>query len=96
MTISLNSNYTCRLEIELLFRHLLDYKPYFKCQFISLLIESQRTNNEDAWPLWLMRLFPKNIVGTMEAQRGKKEPHRWHPTGPRLKVKCVYAHCNNG
>lgn len=32
----------------------------------------------------------------MEAQRGKKEFQRWRPTGPRLKMKCVYAHCNNG
>jgi hypothetical protein len=55
-----------------------------------------KLTSEDAWPLWLMRLFPKNIVGTMEAQRGKNEPQTWLQKSPSVKVKYVCECCNNG
>jgi hypothetical protein len=51
---------------------------------------------EDAWPLWLMRLFPTNLVGKMEAQRGNSDLQPWSLANPSLKVKFVCARCNNG
>ena len=54
------------------------------------------STKEDAWPLWLMRLFPANLTGTMDAQRGRKVLQSWQSIGPKLTVKYICARCNNG
>jgi len=51
---------------------------------------------EDAWPLWLMRKFPKKSTGMMEGQIGNKALPPWHLISPELKVKFICKDCNNG
>ena len=51
---------------------------------------------EDAWPLWLMRKFPKKSTGMMEGQIGGKAFAPWHLISPELKVKFICKDCNNG
>jgi hypothetical protein len=51
---------------------------------------------EDAWPLWLMRKFPKKSTGIMEGQIGTKHLPPWRQISPELKVKFICKECNNG
>ncbi|MFZ2095758.1 MAG: hypothetical protein WAV05_03885 [Anaerolineales bacterium] len=51
---------------------------------------------EDAWPLWLMRKFPKKINGVMAGEIGKKALTPWRQISPELKIKFICKGCNNG
>lgn len=58
--------------------------------------DGRASTKEDAWPLWLMRLLGGTPAGRIEAERGGQESLSWRAVKPELKVRFVFASCNNG
>lgn len=58
--------------------------------------DGRALTKEDAWPLWLVRLFPSPVGVEVEARRKNAAPTQWRQRGHFAKVKFVCRACNNG
>ena len=58
--------------------------------------DGRAATKEDAWPLWLVRMFPNPVGVEVEAHRSQAAPMTWRQRGHFAKVKFVCQPCNNG
>ena len=63
-----------------------------KCMFCG----ERASSKEDAWPLWLVRMFPISSGVEVEAHRKDAEPTSWRQRGHFAKAKFACRACNNG
>ena len=59
--------------------------------------DGRASTKEDAWPLWLVRMFPEPPGGvSVEAERKGTVLEPWRQRGHFMKIRYVCQSCNNG
>src|SRR5208337_1074826 len=63
---------------------------------MCMFCDSRASTREDAWPLWLVRMFPGSVEVSVEAEREGNVLKPWRQCGHFAKVKFACGPCNNG
>ncbi len=63
-----------------------------KCMFC----DDPASSKEDAWPLWLVRMFPTPVGVSVEADRKDTGHGEWRQRGYFAKARFACQSCNNG
>jgi hypothetical protein len=63
---------------------------------LCLFCSSNANSIEDAWPLWLTSLFKGERPMAVHAERYGVSLPSWKTIQPKLAIRHVCEHCNNG